>query len=112
MGTPQPLYFYHNTTEFVTLEDGSDLIQLDAKDKIDLYCSEGFRSPFSKKTRMLTATCVSGKRFKINNQTINLKNATCISNQDHTTRLTKRKCVVDRTVEIGFDVEGRKDIIH
>lgn len=104
---PQPLYFYHNTTEFVTIEDGTSQILLDTKEKIDLYCSEGFRAPFSKQTKRLTATCVSGKQFQIRNKTFNLKNVTCINSQDHTTRLSQRKCVAGKTVEIGFDVEGK-----
>lgn len=106
MGTPQPLYFYHDTTDFVTIETGTTQILLDANEKIDLYCSSGFQNPFSKQTKMLTAACVSGKRFQIQNKTVNLKNATCISNVDSTTRLSNRKCVAGRTVEIGYNVEG------
>lgn len=106
LGTPQPLYFYHNTTEFVTIEDGTSQIQLDAKQQIDLYCTDGFRSPFTKQTNMLTATCVSGKQFIISNKTVNLMNAACNSKIDHTTRLSNRNCVVGKTVEIGYNVNG------
>lgn len=105
LASPQPLYFYDNTTDFVTTTTGTSQFNLDSEQQIDLFCSDGFRN--SKDGHMLTATCISGNRFQIKNESGHLIDAMCNNYPNHTTRLTNRKCIAGRIVEIGFDVLGK-----
>lgn len=105
LATPPPLYFYYNTTDFVTTTAGNSTFNLNSKQKIELFCSDGFQKPYDNKT--LTAACISGNQFQIKNKSGYLIDAMCKNYPNHTTRLSERKCVVGSIVEIGFDVRGK-----
>ncbi|XP_055325389.1 uncharacterized protein LOC129579371 [Sitodiplosis mosellana] len=106
LATPQPLYFYGNTTDLVTTTTGTSQFNLDGKQQIELFCTDGFRSPYDNDITMLTATCISGNQFRIKNKLGRLIDAMCNNYPNHTTRYTDRKCVAGNIVEIGFDVLG------
>lgn len=108
--TPQPLYFHSNTTDFVTTTPGTSAFHLDADEKIDLFCSTGFRPPYGNET--LVATCIGGNQFQINNKSVHLIDAVCKNYPNHTARVsTNRKCSVGNIVEIGFQAGGKQQII-
>lgn len=106
LATPQPLYFYSNTTDFVTTTAGTSEFHLDGQQKIDLFCSDGFRSPYAT-NETLTATCIDGNQFQINNKSAKIVDAVCNNYPYHTTKLSERKCSVGNLVEIGFHVKGK-----
>lgn len=108
MGSPQPLYFYEGTKDFVTTTPGTSEFSIQSKEKIELFCSDGFRSPFAinNVSAVLTATCISGKQFLIANKTSGLQNAICHHHPNHTTVVTNRNCSVGKLIEIGFSVNG------
>lgn len=89
--------------------NGTGHFHLDANEKIDIFCSNGFRPPHANggKIKMLTATCISDSRFHINNRTDTLRNIKCTRNVETDTKITKRKCVSGNTAEIGFNVQGK-----
>lgn len=105
LATPQPLYFYYNTTEFVTTTTGTSRFHLDGKQKIELFCTDGFRRPYRNDT--LEAACISGNQFQIKNKSGYLIDAVCNNYPNHTTRTTSRVCVGGNIVEIGFNVRGK-----
>lgn len=110
LATPQPLYFYHNTTDFVTTTVGTSEFNLDSQQKIDLFCSDGFQQPYE--NEILIATCISSNQFEIKNKSGYLVDAKCNNYPKHSVRITDRKCIVDKIVEIGFDVNGKNLFIH
>lgn len=109
LATPQPLYFQHNTREFVTTTAGTNRIELDAEEQMDLFCTTGFRQTPTLTTTndTLTATCISGTEFKIDDKSVTLSGAACKKLPLHSTRLSKEKCDFGNLVEIGFDVKGK-----
>lgn len=104
LATPQPLYFYSNTTDFVETTAGTSEIHLDSNEKIELFCSNGFRPPYGNES--LTATCIADNQFQINNKSAKLIDVVCNNYPHHTTRVSERKCSVGNIVEIGFQVKG------
>lgn len=106
LATPQPLYFYYNTTKFVTTTTGTSRFYLDGKQKIELFCTDGFRRPYGNHT--LEAACISGNQFQIKNKSGYLIDAVCNNYPHHKARsLTGRVCVGGNIAEIGFDVRGK-----
>ncbi|XP_031621017.1 uncharacterized protein LOC116339335 [Contarinia nasturtii] len=104
LAAPEPLYFYYNTTDYVTTATGTSEFYLDSQQKIELFCSDSFRDPYEGDT--LIATCISGNQFQIENKSGYLADAKCNNYPNHTTRFTDRTCVVGKIVEIGFEVKG------
>lgn len=105
-GEPQPLYLKHDAVGFVSTEDGLNEIHLDANEKLDVFCSNGYRPPLSNKSNLITVSCISGNRFAIKNKSISFRDIECRNTVSTDTKLTQRKCVTGKTVEIGFYVEG------
>lgn len=89
----------------MTTTTGTSQFNLDGKQKIQLFCTDGFRKPYDEE--MLTAACISGNQFQIKNKSGRLIDAVCNNYPNHTTRFTDRKCAVGNIVEIGFDVRGK-----
>lgn len=107
LGQPQPLYFYENSTEFVTTSAGSSKFTLEKMQQIDLYCSSGFRQKSHNITNeSLTATCMGEKGFTIANKTMTLRNISCVNYPEHKTKVTNETCLAGKLIEIGFDVHN------
>lgn len=110
MGTPQPLYVYHNSNDFVSTAAGTSEFHLEKKEQIELFCSDGFRPPLNKMggnvSTTLTATCIGGKKFTIAKKSIELVKATCNSYPNHTTVVSQNKCSAGFLIEIGFNMNG------
>lgn len=113
LATPQPLYFYYNTTDFVTTVAGTSGFELDAGQQIELFCTDNFRPPFDQHARngSIIATCIRDKIFQIENASgtskVRLNDLACINYPYHTTRVVKRTCSVGKIIEIGFNVRGK-----
>lgn len=111
LGTPQPLYLYYHSPKLVQTSNRRSYFYLEADEKIDVFCSDGFQPPFSGgKTKTLTASCISGNRFDLNGRSESLRNVRCNRNAYSETKVTKRRCVAGNTVEIGFNVEGKSGL--
>lgn len=108
LGAPQPLYLYYHSPDLVQTSNKKSYFYLEADEKIDIFCSDGFKPPFSGgKTKILTASCISGNRFDLNGRSESLRSVRCNHNVYCDTKPTKRTCIAGNTVEIGFNVEGK-----
>lgn len=108
LGNPQPLYLHYHSADLVRTSNGRSFFYLDADERIDLFCSDGFKPPISgDRRKTLTASCISGNRFDINGRSETLRTVRCNQNVYSDTRPTKRTCVTGNTVEIGYNVEGK-----
>lgn len=108
LGKPQPLYLYHDSPNLVQTSNRKSYFYLEADQKIDIFCSDGFQPPFAGgQTKVLTASCIAGNRFDLNGRSTSLRNVRCNRNVFIDTKPTKRTCVAGNTEEIGFYVEGK-----
>lgn len=111
LGQPQPLYLHYHSADLVETSNGKGFFYLDADEKIDIFCSDGFKPPFSGgRAKTITASCISGNRFNFNGRSEILRNVRCNENVYSDTRPTKRTCVAGNTVEIGYNVEGKNKV--
>lgn len=107
LGKPQPLYLKYRSADFVETSNGKSFFYMEANQKIDLFCSDGFKPPFADgRAKTITASCVSGNRFQMNGRRESLRSVRCNQNVYSDTRTTNRTCVAGKTVEIGYNVEG------
>lgn len=90
----------------MTTTAGTSEIHLDGQQSIELFCSDSFRPPYAS-NQSLTATCMVGNQFQINNKSAKLIDAVCNNYPNHTTRLSERKCAAGNIVEIGFHAKGK-----
>lgn len=108
LGEPQPLLLDPSTDDFLYPHSSQGLIEIDARETIKLYCSNGFRTPLtSNGSESLLATCVSRKTFSVNKQKIDFSKIACNDAPAHTQKRTNETCSSGVIVEIGFQTDRK-----
>jgi hypothetical protein len=104
----QPLLIRPGSTQFYDPQGSDGIINFNANQQLELYCSTSFASPAGIATSSITVTCSSGNRFTYNSATFDFSNFYCSAYPYHTARKTGGRCYNNGyEVEIGFEVGTR-----
>lgn len=120
MATPQPLYIHPNTTNFVQTTTSAGNFFLNAGEKLELYCSNGFIDEEwiddtsdevddeMTNGASLIIKCEENDRFEVNGVSgVLLRSLRCKGMPRHTAILTNQTCNGGNLIEIGFSVQSR-----
>lgn len=109
MGEPQPLLLQPDSNEFLTPSGSDGTVYMKPRQEIELYCTDGFRYPYSGDT--IYATCIEDDRFLYHGEEYIFNEFICNKLPKHTARHTKIPCggifSSANIAEIGFEVDER-----